>query len=184
MRTVPLLLVVVAVALAGCGDDDGDSAATDTPAKSSTTKDDATTKKDAKAEKDAKAKKKDDAASEARGATITLQDSNFGPMLYDSNKQAIYVFERDGRNKTVCYGECAAAWPPVYSDGRPRAAKGVRASLLGTIKRRDGRAQVTYAGKPLYFYAHEDPGVVLCHNVNLNGGYWWAIGADGKPRPS
>jgi predicted lipoprotein with Yx(FWY)xxD motif len=70
------------------------------------------------------------------------------------------------------------------SEGKPQAGKGVRASLLGTIKRRDGRAQVTYAGKPLYFYAHEDPGVVLCHNVNLNGGYWWVIGADGKRRPA
>jgi predicted lipoprotein with Yx(FWY)xxD motif len=118
------------------------------------------------------------------GVTITLRDSDFGQMLFDSNKQAIYVFERDRRNKTVCYGDCAAAWPPVFSQGEPRAGKGVRASLLGTIKRRDGRMQVTYAGKPLYFYAHEDPGVVLCHNVNLNGGFWWAVGADGKRRPA
>jgi hypothetical protein len=66
----------------------------------------------------------------------------------------------------------------------PRAGKGVRAALLGTIKRRDGRSQVTYAGRPLYFYSHEDPGIVLCHNVNLNGGYWWAIGADGQRRPA
>jgi predicted lipoprotein with Yx(FWY)xxD motif len=105
-------------------------------------------------------------------------------MLFDKNKQAIYIFELDSRNKTVCYGECAAAWPPVFTKGEPQAAKGVDASLLGTIKRRDGRTQVTYAGMPLYFYAHEDPGVVLCHNVNLNGGLWWAVGADGKPRPA
>jgi predicted lipoprotein with Yx(FWY)xxD motif len=204
MRTVPLLLVVASVALAGCGDDDGDTAATDAPGESAAKKDAATKKDDAATEKDDAATgkddaatgkddaatgkddatKRDDAAFAARGTTITLQDSNFGPMLFDSNKQAIYVFERDSRNKTVCYGDCAEAWPPVFSKGRPQAEKGVRASLLGTIKRRDGRTQVTYAGKPLYFYAHEDPGVVLCHNVNLNGGYWWAIGADGKRRPS
>ena len=171
MRTVSLLLTAAALALAGCGDDDGDTAASDAPRETATKKEEDATKSD-------------QAVTERRGATITLQDSNFGPMLFDSNKQAIYEFERDGRNKTVCYGECAEAWPPVYSEGEPRAGKGVRASLLGTIKRRDGRAQVTYAGKPLYFYAHEDPGVVLCHNVNLNGGYWWAIGADGRRRPS
>ena len=182
MRTVLLLLVVAAVALAGCGDDEGEGAATDMPAGAATTKDDAATKKDDAAAEQDGAAKKDDAASEPRGATITLQDSNFGPMLFDSNKQAIYVFERDGRNRTVCYGECADAWPPVYTNGQPRAAKGVRASLLGSIKRRDGRRQVTYAGKPLYFYAHEDPGVVLCHNVNLNGGLWWVVGPDGKRR--
>ena len=105
-------------------------------------------------------------------------------MLFDSRRQAIYVFERDSREKTVCYGECARAWPPVLTDGPPHAAKGVDASRLGTIERRDGQTQVTYAGRPLYFYSHEDPGQVLCHNVNLTGGYWWAVGADGKRRPA
>ena len=68
--------------------------------------------------------------------------------------------------------------------GRPstrRASRGrgegVKDSLLGTVKRRDGRLQVTYAGKPLYFYVHEGPGEVRCHNVNLNGGLWWVVGA-------
>jgi predicted lipoprotein with Yx(FWY)xxD motif len=178
MRTVLLLLVIaaVAVAVAGCGDDDSDTAGS--PG-------DSAAKNDAPAAKeDMAAAKKDDSASKQSGPMITLRDSNFGPMLFDAKHQAIYVFERDSRNKTVCYGECAEAWPPVFSEGPPRVGKGVRASLLGTIKRRDGRAQVTYAGKPLYFYAHEDPGVVLCHNVNLNGGFWWAIGADGSPRPT
>jgi predicted lipoprotein with Yx(FWY)xxD motif len=113
-----------------------------------------------------------------------LRDSDFGPMLFDSSKQAIYVFERDRRNESVCYGDCAKAWPPVLSAGAPAAGDGVRPSLLGTIKRRGGRRQVTYAGRPLYFYAHEDAGQVLCHNVNLNGGFWWAVGADGKARPA
>jgi predicted lipoprotein with Yx(FWY)xxD motif len=177
MRLISLLLALAALAVAGCGDDDdsGSKAASDEAAME--------TKDEEAMSKEDEAMKKDDAMAK-RGTTITLQDSNFGPMLFDSNKQAIYIFERDGRNRTVCYGECATAWPPVFAKGEPRAGKGVDGSLLGTIKRRDGRAQVTYAGKPLYFYAHEDPGVVLCHNVNLNGGLWWAVGADGKPRPA
>jgi hypothetical protein len=63
------------------------------------------------------------------------------------------------------------------------AGRGVRASLLATTRRRDGRLQVTYRGRPLYYYAHEGPGQVLCHDVNLNGGYWWVVGPDGKRRP-
>ena len=49
---------------------------------------------------------------------------------------------------------------------------------------------MTYAGKPLYFYAHEGPGEVRCHNVDLNGGLWWVVGAGRgagareAPRPS
>jgi predicted lipoprotein with Yx(FWY)xxD motif len=172
MRSIPLLLVLAAAfAIVGCGGDDDGADAAGAGAEEASMKDDAAMKK----EHDAIGKS---------GTTITLQDSDFGPMLFDSNKQAIYIFERDAPNKTACYGECAQDWPPVFTDGAPRAADGVRAALLGTIKRRDGRTQVTYAGRPLYFYSHEDPGVVLCHNVNLNGGYWWAVGADGKRRPA
>jgi predicted lipoprotein with Yx(FWY)xxD motif len=168
VRSIAVLVVLAAVAIAGCGDD-GDASPDGAQGDLATSNDTAPTR-----EKPA----------QQPGSTITLQDSDFGPMLFDSNKQAIYVFERDGRDESVCYRGCAEAWPPVFTNGPPRAGAGVREALLGTIKRRDGRAQVTYAGRPLYFYAHEDPGVVLCHNVNLNGGYWWAIGADGRRRPS
>ena len=120
----------------------------------------------------------------SRPATqIVAGDSQFGRMLFDARKQAIYIFERDPERQTVCYGECAEAWPPVYTTGEPVAGSGVRSSLLGTIARRDGRMQVTYAGQPLYYYAHEEPGEVRCHNVDLNGGLWWVVGPSGKRRP-
>jgi predicted lipoprotein with Yx(FWY)xxD motif len=123
------------------------------------------------------------AAKNAEGTKLIVDDSDFGTMLFDARKQAIYVFERDGIGRTACYGECAKAWPPVYTVGDPVAGPGVRPGLLGTLKRRDGSRQVTYAGKPLYFYAHEGPGQVLCHNVNLNGGYWWVLAPSGERRP-
>ena len=104
-------------------------------------------------------------------------------MLWGPKRQAIYIFQRDGRNRSRCYGDCAELWPPVYTKGKPVAGRGVRSSLLGTTRRRDGRRQVTYAGKPLYYYAHEAAGQVRCHNVDLNGGLWWVIGPNGKRRP-
>jgi predicted lipoprotein with Yx(FWY)xxD motif len=119
----------------------------------------------------------------ARGTVVTVRNSEFGRMLFGANRQAIYVFERDRPGRSRCYGECAEAWPPVLTDGQPRAGAGARASLLGTTRRRDGKRQVTYAGKPLYFYANEGPGEVRCHNVELNGGLWWVVGPDGKRRP-
>jgi len=72
----------------------------------------------------------------------------------------------------------------VFTRGLPQARHGTRESLLGTTRRKDGRLQVTYAGHPLYFYAHEDPGEVLCHDVVLNGGLWLAIGPDGRALPA
>ncbi len=171
MARITLLLVAGLLALAGCGDDDDSNPGDTTPPKeAAATKPETATKPDAAA------------APAGRGATITIGESDFGSMLFDSNQQAIYIFEKDPKGGTVCYGECAEDWPPVFTEGEPKAGKGVRDSLLGTVKRRDGRLQVTYAGKPLYFYAHEEPGVVLCHNVNKNGGLWWVVGPDGKRR--
>jgi predicted lipoprotein with Yx(FWY)xxD motif len=170
MRPVALLLVAALLALAGCGDDDDDGgggSAYTAPAPETT------------------APKTDERSTEPerKGTRIVLGDSEFGSMLFDSKKQAIYIFENDRKGETVCYGECAEAWPPVYTDSDPVAAKGVDQDLLGKVKRRDGKLQVTYAGQPLYFYAHEAPGEVRCHNVNLNGGLWWVVGPDGKRRP-
>lgn len=113
---------------------------------------------------------------------IVVGKSQFGPMLFNAKRQAIYVFGADARRKSNCYGECARLWPPVYTTGKPRAGAGVKATLLGTTKRRDGRLQLTYAGRPLYYYAHEGPGQVLCHNVNLNGGIWKVVAPSGRPR--
>ena len=104
-------------------------------------------------------------------------------MLWGPGRQAIYIFQRDRRDLSRCYGECARLWPPVYAEGKPRAGAGTKASLLGATRRKDGRRQVTYAGKPLYYYAHESADEVLCHNVELNGGLWWVVGPNGKRRP-
>jgi predicted lipoprotein with Yx(FWY)xxD motif len=119
----------------------------------------------------------------AAGTTVTVRSSPFGRIVWGPEHQAVYAFQRDGRNLSRCYGECADLWPPVYTTGTPVAGRGARASLLGTTRRRSGRLQVTYAGRPLYTYAHEGRGQVLCHNVQLNGGLWWVIGPNGRPRP-
>ncbi len=171
MRGIVVLLSVAALALAGCGsDDDYGSADSEPVATDGAPAETETTTTETK-------------PAEAKGTEITLRESDYGTMLFDSRRQAIYIFENDSKDKTVCYDECAEAWPPVYTKGEPRAADGVKQSLLGTIERRDGRKQVTYAGQPLYFYVNEGPGEVRCHNINLNGGLWWVVGPDGKRRP-
>ncbi len=174
MARLSILLIAASLAIAACGDDEdaspsgGDAAEEQTASERETTKDAPV--------------KPETSPARATGTTITLGQSEFGSMLFDSKRQAIYIFQRDPKGKTACYGECAEAWPPVYTEGAPEAGPGVKPSLLGTVKRRDGRLQVTYADQPLYFYVNEGPGEVRCHNVNLNGGLWWVIGPDGKRR--
>jgi predicted lipoprotein with Yx(FWY)xxD motif len=87
----------------------------------------------------------------------------------------VYIWENEPTAAAECYQDCAAAWPPVLTTGDPVAAGEVDAALLGTTTRRDGSTQVTYNGHPLYYYAHEGPGEVRCHNVATHGGLWWVI---------
>jgi predicted lipoprotein with Yx(FWY)xxD motif len=118
------------------------------------------------------------------GTVITVASSQFGPVLFDGSGQAIYLFDAETTSRPTCYGDCASAWPPVLTKGRPVARGGVQADLLGVTTRRDGSTQVTYNGKPLYFYAHEGKNVVLCHNIREFGGLWLALTKSGAPVPT
>lgn len=115
----------------------------------------------------------------ATGTTITSAESEYGNILWGPNRQAIYIWEREPSTTPQCYDDCATAWPPVLTTEEPSAGAGIDDTLLGTTERSDGTTQVTYNGHPLYYYAHEGPGEVKCHNVTTHGGLWWVITVDG-----
>jgi predicted lipoprotein with Yx(FWY)xxD motif len=120
-------------------------------------------------------------AKKRTGRKVTLHASDYGRILADGRGRALYLFTRDdGRSR--CYGDCADAWPPFLTKGAPRAGDRVRQKLLGTVKRSDGRKQVTYDGHPLYYYVGDDePGEVLCQAVLEYGGYWYVVKRSGEP---
>jgi predicted lipoprotein with Yx(FWY)xxD motif len=116
----------------------------------------------------------------APGRKIKIAASDYGPMLFDASGQAIYLFDKERTSTPACYGACAEAWPPVLTEGPPRGAGRVRSRLLGTTQREDGSLQVTYAGHPLYYYAHEGKNQVLCHQISEYGGLWLVVTPSGK----
>ncbi len=173
-RLLPLTLAIAALVAGGCGSDSESGeegaapgtaaeAATEEPDRQSTTSD---------------AQARDEQPAAAKGTAIKLADSQFGKVLFDRAGQAIYLFDKEKSDRSECYDDCAAEWPPVLTEGDPEAGKGIDEGLLGTTKRTDGTTQVTYNGHPLYFYAHEGRNEVRCHNVPGFGGLWLAL--DGK----
>jgi predicted lipoprotein with Yx(FWY)xxD motif len=112
---------------------------------------------------------------------LTARSSSYGKVLFDGRGFALYAFTRD-KGRSACYGPCAKAWPPYFAPkGTLRVGPGVKRSLLGTVKRRSGRRQVTYAGKPLYFYVGDTRrGQILCQNVVEYGGRWLIVRPNGK----
>jgi predicted lipoprotein with Yx(FWY)xxD motif len=124
------------------------------------------------------------AAMTERSATrpaLTARSSSFGKVLFDARGFVLYAFTRD-RRASACYGACAKAWPPYFAPkGTLRVGPGVKRSLLGVVKRRNGRRQVTYAGKPLYYYVGDRrPAQILCQDVVEYGGRWLIVRPSGK----
>ena len=118
---------------------------------------------------------------DAAQLTLKVRNTRYGPILFDQRDRVLYGFTRDRRGgKSTCYGACAAAWPVYYSKSRVRAVGGVKQALIGTVRRRDGRLQVTYNGWPLYFYAHEGPREVKCQNIDEFGGIWLVMKPSGR----
>lgn len=102
-----------------------------------------------------------------------ITDRQLGRVLATPTRQAIYVWNREPRGTIRCTGACAKAWPPVV------VKKGVRVPMhvqgikgdFGTIRRPGGTRQLTLNRRPLYTYAHERPGQVLCNDVDD----WFAV---------
>lgn len=120
-------------------------------------------------------------AAEQRAPTLTVHSSAYGKVLFDGRGFVLYAFTKDPRKRSACSGACAKAWPPYVVRGPLRAGVGVKASLLGTVRRANGTRQLTYAGRPLYFYVGDTkPRQILCQNVSEFGGLWLVVRPSGK----
>ena len=121
--------------------------------------------------------------SSAAGKATRLGSANstLGRLVVDGSGRTLYLFEKDKNRHSACYGACAQYWPPLLTHGKPVARVGVKQSLLGTTRRRNGTQQVTYAGHPLYRYVG-DTGAGQTNGAGLQdfGGGWDPISPSGK----
>src|SRR3954452_24816374 len=124
------------------------------------------------------------AAIAARNAVTTVRvasNSKLGKILVDSRGRTLYLFSKDTRTKSACSGACATPWPPLRASGKLSAGSGITASKLGTIKRSDGKPQVTYNGHPLYgFVMDTKAGDTKGEGLTAFGGHWFAVSPAGK----
>jgi predicted lipoprotein with Yx(FWY)xxD motif len=116
----------------------------------------------------------------AAGLTIGSASSGaLGSFLTGDGGKTIYVLTKDSANTSTCTsGTCAQNWPAVkVSAGQqPQAGSGVTAQLA-TITWPDGTVQVTYNGRPLYYYA----GDAKAGDTNGQGsnGVWFVAPSSG-----
>lgn len=106
-----------------------------------------------------------------------------GPYLTDEAGRALYLFREDSLNQSVCYGDCAALWPPllaVHGAVATAADSAVQARLIGSTTRHDGTTQVTYNGHPLYYYFRDTrPGDTHGQDITDQFGEWYLVNPRG-----
>ena len=122
-------------------------------------------------------------SSAARGTTVKTAKSHLGKIIVDGKGRTLYLFEKDkrGSGHSTCSGACAGYWPPLLTSAKPVAGTGVKKSLLGTIKRSNGKKQVTYNGHPLYrFIQDAKAGQTKGQGTDFFGGEWYVVSPSGK----
>ena len=120
-------------------------------------------------------------AAPGEATRVSAHTSKYGMALFGPSGKVLYVFGPDKGSRSHCYGACASAWPPLLSTGAPLAGSGVNSKLLGTTKRTDGSVQVTYDGRPLYYYLADTPTKIMCQHANMHGGLWLIVKPNGQP---
>ncbi len=117
-------------------------------------------------------------AQQANQGTVAVDSTNLGEVQVDAKGRTLYVFTKDKGDQSVCSGKCAAAWPALTVTGAATPGAGVQASLLSTAKQANGTTQVTYGGKPLYYFAG-DKAAGGTKGQGLNG-VWFVVRGDGS----
>ncbi len=116
------------------------------------------------------------AATQAPAASVAVNVSNnatLGNILVDGQGRTLYTYANDASGVSNCSGTCAQNWPPltIVAGNTPTAGTGVTGTLA-VITRADGSSQVTYNGKPLYYYKGDaNPGDSNGQGI---GSVWYA----------
>lgn len=101
-----------------------------------------------------------------------------GQVLVDGDGHTLYLYVPDAEARSRCYGVCARQWPPLIAARRPRLGPGIDRAMVGEVRRRDGAAQVTYDGWPLYRW-RDDTAAGQATGEGQSMGLWWAVSPSG-----
>jgi predicted lipoprotein with Yx(FWY)xxD motif len=98
----------------------------------------------------------------------SARKANVGTVIVDAQGRTLYRFTAEAQGRPVCTGACLSTWPPAIAPG----TSGLPAHVA-TVRREDGKLQLTYDGHPLYRYSGD------CSTADANGegvgGQWFAV---------
>ena len=116
--------------------------------------------------------------------TLAAATGEPGTYLTGDGGMTLYFFAKDtAPGASVCTGKCAEFWPPLLlKTGETAAAGDGVAGVIGSISRTDGSTQVTYDGRPLYYFSKDTKaGDVTGQDV---AEIWFVAAVDGSMPPA
>ncbi|HEX6788779.1 MAG TPA: hypothetical protein VF091_06000 [Gaiellaceae bacterium] len=131
-------------------------------------------------------------ASHAGGPTLMVATNAHlhRQILVDAAGRTVYMFTLDPRDSSTCTTQspvpgCSKIWPPLVVGGKPVVGRGLDPTRIGTLKRSDGRLQVTYNGHALYRFTGYPPTPGDKKPGDVNGQAfeesWYVLGPTGRP---
>jgi predicted lipoprotein with Yx(FWY)xxD motif len=102
-----------------------------------------------------------------------VKSASFGKIL--ASGRTLYTLKP---SKTACTAECKTIWPELVLPAgvtKAKAGSGVNASKLGTVARSGGVLQVTYSGKPLYYFSGDTAAGQVHGNITDVWGKWSVV---------
>jgi len=94
-------------------------------------------------------------ASAASGAVVVATAStSAGTVLVGPTGNTLYTHAGDTATSSTCTGSCITNWPAlvVTGGGTASGGAGVTGTFASFTRSDDGTTQVTYNGKPLYYF--------------------------------
>jgi len=120
-------------------------------------------------------------AGQSKQVAKQAQNASLGrSVLTNLQGRTLYTLSAEQNGRFICTGGCLSTWRPllIAAGTKPRGPV-----ALGTVKRPEGKAQVTYKGRPLYSFS----GDTKAGDVNGEGiedvGTWHAA-TTSKPAPA
>jgi len=84
----------------------------------------------------------------ALSLTALAAGASAADVLTGKNGMTLYSFDKDSNGQSACYNQCATLWPPA-------AVGDASGKAFGETVRNDGTKQLTWKGKPMYYYIND-----------------------------
>ncbi|HEU0194246.1 MAG TPA: hypothetical protein VFQ71_08610 [Gaiellales bacterium] len=110
-------------------------------------------------------------------------------IMVNKSGMTLYYLKGETAGHLMCTSKaCLKFWPPLYLPSgttAPTAVSGISAGKLGTVKRPDGKLQVTFSGRPLYTFAGDaSAGQTKGQDLTDSAGTWSVVTPSGTAAAS